>query len=91
VQVTVKAERLNALDLAIDFTDLKRLMGEIVDPLDHTCINDRAPFDAINPSSENIARWIFEALKPKLAPYAVTLHTVTVWESETASAAYSES
>ncbi len=90
VQVVVTAQRLNRLGLAMDFTDLKRLTSEIVTPLDHVCLNDLPQFADINPSSENISRWIFESLKEKVAVYSVTLKAVTVWESETASATYTE-
>jgi len=90
VQVVVKAQSLNQLGLAMDFTDLKRLTNEIVNSLDHVCLNDLPPFADINPSSENISRWIFESLKNKVAVYSVTLKAVTVWESETASATYTE-
>lgn len=90
VQVVVTAQSLNQLGLAMDFTDLKRLTNEIVNSLDHVCLNDLPPFADINPSSENISRWIFESLKNKVAVYSVTLKAVTVWESETASATYTE-
>jgi len=50
----------------------------------------RSPFTDINPSSENIARWIFNSMKEKLPGYEVKLKSVTVWESETASATYRE-
>jgi 6-pyruvoyltetrahydropterin/6-carboxytetrahydropterin synthase len=90
VQVVVTAQSLNRLGLAMDFTDLKRLTNEIVNSLDHVCLNDLPPFADINPSSENISRWIFESLKNKAAVYSVTLKAVTVWESETASATYTE-
>lgn len=90
VQVVVTAQSLNPIGLAMDFTDLKRLTNEIVGPMDHICLNDLPAFSDKNPSSENISRWIFESLKEKVADYSVTLKAVTVWESETASATYTE-
>jgi 6-pyruvoyltetrahydropterin/6-carboxytetrahydropterin synthase len=90
VQVYVTAKELNELDIAIDFNDLKRITNEVILPLDHTCINNIFPFTEKNPSSENIARWIFDSLKKKLAEYNVNLSAVTVWESDNASATYSE-
>ena len=90
VQVSVTAQRLNEIGLAMDFTELKRITNEIVGPLDHTCLNSLAPFTDINPSSENIARWIFTSLKDRLTGYEVKLKSVTVWESDTASATYTE-
>jgi 6-pyruvoyltetrahydropterin/6-carboxytetrahydropterin synthase len=90
VQVFVTTDRLNHIGLAMDFTDLKRIAAEIVDPLDHACLNNIPPFTEINPSSENIAKWIFDSLKPEVAGYRVEVKAVTVWESDTASATYSE-
>ena len=90
VQVYVTAKELNELDIAIDFNDLKRITNEVILPLDHTCINNIFPFTEKNPSSENIARWIFDSLKKKLAEYNINLSAVTVWESDNASATYSE-
>jgi 6-pyruvoyltetrahydropterin/6-carboxytetrahydropterin synthase len=90
VQVCVSSQNLNDIGLAMDFTELKRITNEIVGPLDHTCLNSLAPFTNINPSSENISRWIFNSLKEKVAGYEVKLKSVTVWESDTASATYTE-
>jgi len=90
VQVFVITDRLNEIDLAIDFHELKRITNEVIAQLDHTCLNDVFPFTERNPSSENIARWVFESLRKRLAEYKVTMSAATVWESETASATYYE-
>lgn len=91
VQAYVTADKLNEIDIAIDFHDLKKITNEIVSQLDHKFLNDIFPFTEKNPSSENIARWIFESLKKGLASYEnVKVSAVTVWESETASATYYE-
>jgi 6-pyruvoyltetrahydropterin/6-carboxytetrahydropterin synthase len=88
VRICVCSESLNNIGLAVDFTDLKRIANEIVEPLDHTCLNNIPPFTEINPSSENIAKWIFDSLGEKTAPYQVGVKSVTVWESDSASATY---
>lgn len=92
VQVHVVAERLNELDLAMDFHDLKRITEEAISPLDHSFLNEIFPFTEKNPSSENIAKWIFDTLKKKIDTEDDNIHltAVTVWESETASATYYE-
>jgi len=91
VQAHVAAEKLNGIDIAIDFHDLKRLLNEVIAPLDHSFLNDIFPFTEKNPSSENIARWIYDSLNKKLADEDVEVSAVTVWESDTASATYYES
>ncbi|MBV6341169.1 6-carboxytetrahydropterin synthase QueD [Candidatus Magnetobacterium casense] len=90
VQVHVQADDLNDIDIAMDFHDIKRYAKEVVEQLDHAYLNDVFPFTEINPSSENIAKWIYDSLKKKLPGDDVRLAAVTVWESETASATYYE-
>jgi 6-pyruvoyltetrahydropterin/6-carboxytetrahydropterin synthase len=90
VQVHVMAEKLNDIDIAIDFHELKELTDEVVTPLDHGFLNDIFPFTEKNPSSENIAKWIYDSLKKKLNDGNIHLSAVTVWESENTSATYFE-
>ena len=90
VQVYVTAETLNNIDIAIDFHELKKITNDLLSQIDHTCLNNVFPFTEINPSSENIARWISESLRKKLSGHPVSVSAVTVWESETASATYYE-
>jgi 6-pyruvoyltetrahydropterin/6-carboxytetrahydropterin synthase len=90
VQVHVVAEKLNDIDIAIDFHDLKELLNEVIAPLDHSFLNDVFPFTEKNPSSENIAKWIYDSLNKKLSNNHVQVSAVTVWESETAAATYYE-
>ena len=90
VQVYVLAERLNEIDITIDFHDLKKMTEEIVGQLDHSFLNDIFPFTEKNPSSENIAKWIYDSLRKRIDNDDISLSAVTVWESETASATYFE-
>jgi 6-pyruvoyltetrahydropterin/6-carboxytetrahydropterin synthase len=77
----VKGNKLNEIGLAYDFTLLKKHLAEILAKYDHTNLNDVAPFNRINPSSENIAVTIYQKLKKKLAGAPVSLDNVEVWES----------
>ena len=90
VQISVTAERLNEIDLAMDFHDLKRIANEVISPLDHAYLNDIFPFTEKNPSSENVAKWIFDSMKKKINDDNIRISAVTVWESDTASASYYE-
>ncbi len=67
IVVKVRADKLNDIGLAYDFTDLKRHLNGILERFDHTCLNDIVPFDKINPSAENIAVTIYKELKEKLS------------------------
>ena len=85
VVVSVKGEVLNDIGLLIDFRDLKAMLGQIINFLDHKNINELPPFTRQNPSSENIARFISEKLAMELQKSApqVQVDSVTVWESDT--------
>ena len=88
VEVTVKGKELNEIGVLIDFKDLKRYLKEVLAELDHRDLNQHPAFKDQNPSSENIARFIYERLAPKLASHPVTLLRVTVCETERACVSY---
>lgn len=90
VQVSVFAERLDEIGLAIDFHELKKITNEVLLPLDHSMLNEVFPFTEINPSSENIAKWLYDSLKKRVNNDNIKLSAVTVWESEAAAATYFE-
>jgi len=87
VELLVEGKKLDATGLMIDFKDLKEWLGEILEELDHKVLNQVPAFSRENPSSENIARYLFKKISPKL-PRGVRLTEVWVWESENAGAAY---
>ena len=89
VQLSVSSETLNDIGIVMDFHDLKKLIKELISALDHAHLNEVFPFTEINPSSENIARWIYESAEKHLVEN-VKVNSVTVWESETSSATYFE-
>ena len=80
VEVAVEVRELGPTGIGIDFTEIKARLASILP--DHTLLNDVYPF---NPSAENLARRFFEELK-KTHP----VKSVTVWESQDASATYTE-
>jgi 6-pyruvoyltetrahydropterin/6-carboxytetrahydropterin synthase len=90
VGVQLRAETLDNLGMVIDFTILKQELHKIIQRLDHKHLNDIPPFDDLNPSSENIAFYIFQELKKLLTHEKVIIAKVTVWESDDSSASYSE-
>ncbi|MBF8250703.1 MAG: hypothetical protein HW382_331 [Deltaproteobacteria bacterium] len=90
VDVFVKADSLDSIGLALDFKILKEKTRGIIDELDHKYLNEIEPFTEINPSSENMARYLFKRLSEGLIHYPVKVSKVTVWESENACASYYE-
>jgi len=88
VEITVESDSLDSRGMALDFREMKAALGEILARMDHKYLNEVPPFDGQNPSSENIARNIFDRMEGKIPPPA-RLSRVTVWESEDAWAEYS--
>jgi len=88
VDIYVRAHQLDALGMVLDFREVKRLVREITDELDHHFLNDLALFETVNPTTENIAAAIYEALAAKL-PDGVAVSKVTAWESDHCGASYS--
>ncbi|TAL17610.1 6-carboxytetrahydropterin synthase QueD [bacterium] len=90
IEVVVRARELNSIGLAIDFRDIKSATTAVLDGLDHRYLNEVPPFDKVNPSSENIARYIYEEVGRRLSGTGAKIHKVTAWESEKACASYFE-
>lgn len=89
VRVTMEGESLDSTGLLVDFAEIKRLMRATVDYLDHRFINDLPPFDTINPSAENMARYFYDEVDKGLAAGgAARIKQVQVWETDTSMATY---
>ncbi|MDD5585564.1 MAG: 6-carboxytetrahydropterin synthase QueD [Alphaproteobacteria bacterium] len=90
VEVLVTAKDLDEAGLGIDFRILKQETDDLLKLLDHKYLNELPPFLKVSPSSENIARYVYEELSRKLNNENVSVKMVTIWESDTASASYYE-
>jgi 6-pyruvoyltetrahydropterin/6-carboxytetrahydropterin synthase len=89
VQVIVRGEELDGAGMLADFVELKRLLRAISEPLDHVFLNDIDPFRELNPSAENIARYICEKMTEGLqVENPVEVAEVKVWETDIQSATY---
>ena len=88
VRVTVEGEKLNSTGLLIDFVDVRAAIRALAERLDHQFLNDLPPFDKLNPSAENIARYFCDALEPQVREQGLRVRAVTVWETDATSATY---
>jgi 6-pyruvoyltetrahydropterin/6-carboxytetrahydropterin synthase len=92
VQVTAEGERLNSIGLLVDFVELKRVVRQVVDGLDHQFINELEPFTVLNPSAENIAKYFYdqvmEGMDLAASEVPVRISQVRVWETDTSIAVY---
>lgn len=87
VEVFAFAETLPATGYVLDFLELEAMIKDVVAPYDHRHLNEIPPFDEMNPTTENLARFFYEELTKKL-PRGVALSRVRVWEAPTYSATY---
>jgi len=89
LDVVLTAAETDHLGMVVDFNDVKATLDAILEKLDHRFLNDLDPFREVNPTTENVARLIFNQLGPRL-PSGVTVKKVTAWESDRCGASYYE-
>jgi 6-pyruvoyltetrahydropterin/6-carboxytetrahydropterin synthase len=87
VQVTVEGSELDEIGLLVDFAEVKKLIRGVVARLDHRFLNELAPFDAINPSAENLARYFYDEVSSGLTA-GPHLREVRIWETDITCATY---
>ncbi len=90
VRVTVEGPALDSVGLLSDFSQLKKVIRSVIEGVDHKFLNDQAPFDVINPSAENIAKYFYDetARGMDALPAGAKITSITIWETDTASATY---
>ena len=90
VRVTLAGPALDATGLLYDFVHLKQVIQNVIRSLDHQYLNERKPFDALNPSAENVAKFIYDEASKQLpaAPNRAAISSITVWETDTSAATY---
>ncbi len=81
VSVTIAEKKLGELGLGIDFRDIAAVLDEIVGRFDHKNLNDLDVFSDVNPTAENIARFLFGLLSEKINNETASVISVTVGES----------
>ena len=91
VEVVVKGDKLDKAGMLIDFKILKKFLKEVLENLDHKYINELNEFKGLSPSSEHIAKFIFEKMKEKLEDSDSEIFEVRCWESINSCAIYRES
>ncbi len=88
LQVTLAGEQLNPTGLLMDFVDLRANIKRLVERLDHRFLNDLPPFDRLNPSAENLAKYFSDELEPQARAQGLRVEAVKIWETDTTSATY---
>lgn len=87
VEVYLQSEELDDVGMLVDFKILKKELKILLDSLDHIYLNEHPYFKEINPTSENMAKFIYDQLKEK---FGKMVNKILVWESDNSVAEYFE-
>ncbi|HYB61396.1 MAG TPA: 6-carboxytetrahydropterin synthase QueD [Methylomirabilota bacterium] len=90
VQVLLEGAALDSIGLLYDFTHVKQVLKDVILGVDHKFLNDQPPFDTLNPSAENIAKYFFDEAAKRMhgGTASARIKSITVWETDTTSATY---
>lgn len=88
VRVHVKARELNPLGMVMDFGEIEEALNAILAKLDHQNLNETSPFVTTNPTSENIAKYIFREASKIIDTDNLRVDRVMIWEKDNSCAVY---
>ena len=90
IEVFVNCKELDEIGIGIDFRDIKQSVKDVLQGLDHFNLNDLPAFKDVNPTSENIAKFLYKEVGKKLNSDVVKVSKVKVSETPGAGAFYWE-
>jgi 6-pyruvoyltetrahydropterin/6-carboxytetrahydropterin synthase len=90
VRVTLEGRELDSVGLLYDFVHLKLVIQSVIRSLDHRYLNELPPFDLLNPSAENISKYIYDETSKQMkeSQNGARIASITVWETDTTAATY---
>jgi 6-pyruvoyltetrahydropterin/6-carboxytetrahydropterin synthase len=89
VKVEVQSNKVDEIGIVMDFATLDEKLWEVIGPYDHQLINSLPPFDNLNPTAENLVKYIYEKLQNILGE-EVKLRKVSIWETDEYVVSYEE-
>ena len=90
VEAYIRCTRLNKLGFGVDFMDVKNVVADILKKLDHTNLNEVAEFGSINPTAENLAKFLYTEMSRRLNTDHIKVRKVMVMESPGCGSSYQE-
>ena len=90
VEVSVCSQVLDDSGIAIDFREIKKQTKLVVKRLDHQYLNEIKPFDVLNPTAENIAKYFFDEISLLITNKDLKVKEVMIWETPRSAVTYSE-
>jgi 6-pyruvoyltetrahydropterin/6-carboxytetrahydropterin synthase len=88
VEVALRAGRLDRIGMVTDFGVIKKHLRAVLEELDHHYLNDVGPFGKLNPTSENLARWVFGQMTRRMKTARCAVAWVKIWETASSCAVY---
>ncbi|HKZ80480.1 MAG TPA: 6-carboxytetrahydropterin synthase QueD [Pyrinomonadaceae bacterium] len=88
IEIYARGRELNNIGLLVDFVELKAAADEVVQYLDHRNINELSPFDEVQPSAENLAKYILDRVRSRITDPRVDIYKVRCFETPTSVATY---
>lgn len=89
IEMRLRGEKLGPGEMLIDFKKAREILNGVLERFDHRYLNELDEFTETNPTTENLARILFEAIGAEL-PKGVRVSRVTCWESDHCGASYSQ-
>ena len=86
IEATFAYKKLSGSGMAVDFKEAKSLLESVIKKFDHSYLNETSVFKRLNPTSENMARLIYDEIKKDNKH----ISAVSVWENENSCATYRE-
>ena len=90
VEVSVCSQVLDDNGIAIDFREIKKQTKLVIKRVDHQYLNEIEPFDVLNPTAENIAKYFFDEVGLLVNNENVKGKDVVIWETPRSAVTYSE-
>ncbi len=90
IEVYIQCQELNAIGIGVDFRDIKQTVKEVLSELDHSNLNELQAFKEVNPTSENIAKYLYKEIGKRFSSSMIKVSKVKVCETPGAGAFYWE-
>jgi len=90
VEVSVCSQVLDDNGIAIDFREIKKQTKLVIKRVDHQYLNEIEPFDVLNPTAENIAKYFFDEVGLLVNNENVKVKDVVILETPRSAVTYSE-
>lgn len=90
VEVFIQGKQLNGTGLLIDFRRIKEMVENVLNRIDHSDLNTLNAFKKDNPTSENIARFLYREISLRLNCDNYRVHRVSISETSDTKATFWE-